>query len=1021
MKILAIRGKNLASLAGEFEIDFRREPLKQAGLFAITGKTGSGKTTILDAMCIALYEKSPRLEDIRNSNAIENNLQENNPRTILRRGSSEGYAEVDFMAVDGYEYRVRWSISRTRNNPNGNFRPTSYDLYNLSTGEHQALTATDHKREIPLLTGLTYEQFTRAVLLAQGKFSAFLKADENEKATILQTLTGTEIYSRISALIYSRYGQAKKELELVEEKKRGLVILTKEEIDTLNTKMNGLQQQQLKNEKEIQVLTAQKQWIERMAQLQAQHAEAMKRHAEAVAQMQACEPLIKRAERIDSIQPVRDTFIQKVSIERQRAGHEAQLNDLKVKLQGADKELTAALQQSKEAESLQKKTQEEYDAFKPIINEALKVEEQTRGCAKRAKEINENKERLAKEYATTLATIDNSRKEQQKKEEESKSIAEWFEKYKEFAEVIPAIPGIVANIQAIESSRKQMALREKTIADATVHLAHNEKRLAEVTKRKEELARTLTSEIAALRGRLVEGEPCPVCGSTHHTLVISNEATLAEKELEIAKEEVRKDEEYLTRSIEGYRNEISGGKGIIETLGKQVEELHAINMSQMQGVSNANCILTQENSAIKLSNLATEWKKRSERLTEAKEILSVIAKSLELSTVRATEQAKELQECEKTLSATNGEAKDLKERLTQLLGDWKTTENAEREFGRRIAEANRQFSAAAEKRASVADIYNRLKGSIEEKTRLIASNDELHKRLTAEVDSYLEKRDDGMSIAELAGLIEASKDIQQMRSVIEKATKAVTESKTTVAERERGIEEHLKSDTKPLEQREIKDIEEEIARITALRKTCADEISAINATLLKDKENNSLFAKYRAEYEAKESNANNWAKLNAVFGSAKGEKLMRLAQGYTLDILLDVANSHLKEFSGRYMLSRISRDSLGIKVIDLEMMSDCRSVHTLSGGETFLTSLAMSLALSTISSNRMSINSLFIDEGFGALDSETLKSAMDALEQLQNQGRKIGVISHLNEMIERIPTRITVTKNNNGKSRIEII
>ena len=1021
MKILAIRGKNLASLAGEFEIDFRREPLKQAGLFAITGKTGSGKTTILDAMCIALYEKSPRLEDIRNSNAIENNLQENNPRTILRRGSSEGYAEVDFMAVDGYEYRVRWSISRTRNNPNGNFRPTSYDLHNLSTGEHQALTATDHKREIPLLTGLTYEQFTRAVLLAQGKFSAFLKADENEKATILQTLTGTEIYSRISALIYSRYGEAKKELELVEEKKRGLVILTEEELDSLNAKMNGLQQQQQKNEKEIQVLTAQKQWIERMAQLQAQHAEAVKRHAEAVAQMQACEPLIKRAERIDSIQPVRDTFIQKVSIERQRAGHEAQLNDLKVKLQGADKELTAALQQSKEAETLQKKTQEEYDALKPIINEALKVEEQTRGCVKRAKEINENKERLAKEYATTLATIDNSRKEQQKKEEESKSIAEWFEKYKEFAEVIPAIPGIVANIQAIESSRKQMALREKTIADATVHLAHNEKRLAEVTKRKEELARTLTSEIAALRGRLVEGEPCPVCGSTHHTLVISDEATLAEKELEIAKEEVRKDEEYLIRSIEGYRNEISGGKGIIETLGKQVEELHAINMSQMQGVSNANVILTQENSATKLSNLTMEWKKKSEQLTEAKEKLSVIAKSLELSTVRATEQAKELQECEKTLSATNGEAEDLKDRLTQLLGEWKTTENAEKEFGRRITEANRQFSAATEKRASVADGYNRLKGSIEEKTRLIASNDELHKRLTAEVDSYLEKRDDGMTIAELAELIEASKDIQQMRSVIEKATKAVTESKATVAERERGIEEHLKSDTKLLEQREIKDIEEEIAGITAQRKSCTDEISAINATLLKDKENNQLFAKYRAEHKEKESNANNWAKLNMVFGSAKGEKLMRLAQGYTLDILLDVANSHLKEFSGRYMLSRISRDSLGIKVIDLEMMSDCRSVHTLSGGETFLTSLAMSLALSTISSNRMSINSLFIDEGFGALDSETLKSAMDALEQLQSLGRKIGVISHLNEMIERIPTRITVTKNSNGKSRIEII
>ena len=147
---------------------------------------------------------------------------------------------------------------------------------------------------------------------------------------------------------------------------------------------------------------------------------------------------------------------------------------------------------------------------------------------------------------------------------------------------------------------------------------------------------------------------------------------------------------------------------------------------------------------------------------------------------------------------------------------------------------------------------------------------------------------------------------------------------------------------------------------------------------------------------------------------------MRITQGYTLDILLDVANAHLKDFSGRYMLSRISPDSLGIKVIDLEMMSESRSVHSLSGGETFLASLALSLALSSISSSKMSIESLFIDEGFGALDKETLGSAMDALEQLQSKGRNICVISHLTEMLDRIPVKIKVAKGANGKSRIEI-
>ena len=139
MKILAIRGKNLASLEGEFEIDFKKEPLYSAGIFAIAGSTGSGKSTILDAMCIALYSRTPRLENIKNSNAIEvngsNSVSEDSIKTILRRGKYEGYAEAEFKAVDGEEYRIRWSIARTNNSPAGNFKKASYDLTNLTTGE----------------------------------------------------------------------------------------------------------------------------------------------------------------------------------------------------------------------------------------------------------------------------------------------------------------------------------------------------------------------------------------------------------------------------------------------------------------------------------------------------------------------------------------------------------------------------------------------------------------------------------------------------------------------------------------------------------------------------------------------------------------------------------------------------------------------------------------------------------------------------------------------------------------------
>ena len=163
-----------------------------------------------------------------------------------------------------------------------------------------------------------------------------------------------------------------------------------------------------------------------------------------------------------------------------------------------------------------------------------------------------------------------------------------------------------------------------------------------------------------------------------------------------------------------------------------------------------------------------------------------------------------------------------------------------------------------------------------------------------------------------------------------------------------------------------------------------------------------------------------WAKLNELAGSADGAKFRRIAQGYTLDILLNYANVQLRELTRRYRLERVP-DTLALQVIDRDMCDEVRTVHSLSGGESFLVSLALALGLSSLSSNRMRVESLFIDEGFGSLDADTLRVAMDALESLRTQGRKIGVISHVQEMTERIPVRVQVSREGTGKSIVRIV
>jgi DNA repair protein SbcC/Rad50 len=172
-----------------------------------------------------------------------------------------------------------------------------------------------------------------------------------------------------------------------------------------------------------------------------------------------------------------------------------------------------------------------------------------------------------------------------------------------------------------------------------------------------------------------------------------------------------------------------------------------------------------------------------------------------------------------------------------------------------------------------------------------------------------------------------------------------------------------------------------------------------------------------ADIEQQETVSQRWAKLNELIGSADGKKFRNYAQQFTLDVLLGYANRHLHELSRRYRLERIN-DTLALMVLDQEMGDEMRSVHSLSGGESFLVSLALALGLASLSSNRVRVESLFIDEGFGSLDTESLRVVMDALDGLQAMGRKVGVISHVQEMTERIGAKILIQRMTGGKSLV---
>lgn len=273
MKILAIRIKNLASIEGEFEIDFKKEPLKSAGIFAITGTTGSGKTTILDAICLALFAKTPRNIEAKENgiDLIDNGnykIKQGDIRSILRKGCSSAYAEVDFIGIDKQTYRASWNVRRAGNKLNGNLQSDTIELLNLESNLKFPEKKTETLKEIERLLGLNYEQFTRSVLLAQGDFTAFLKAEKDEKSSLLEKLTGTEIYSDISKKIYENYKNSETELRELNIKIEGIKTLPDSEYLEIKEKRLILLSQITEIESNIQKNKELLKWLDDLSKFQ---------------------------------------------------------------------------------------------------------------------------------------------------------------------------------------------------------------------------------------------------------------------------------------------------------------------------------------------------------------------------------------------------------------------------------------------------------------------------------------------------------------------------------------------------------------------------------------------------------------------------------------------------------------------------------------------------------------------------------------------------------------------------------
>ena len=1026
MKILAIRGKNLASLEGEFDIDFTIDPLKSSGIFAITGQTGAGKSTILDALCLALFDNAPRLNkaeaSVNVSDVEDKTITQKDSRNILRRGTSEGYAEVDFIALNGDKYRSRWMVRRARGKADGALQATSIKLENLTTNSEEQGTKSNLLNRIVELIGLTFDQFTRAVLLAQGDFANFLKAKSSEKAELLEKLTGTEIYSKISVSIYQKTSEARTALDLILQRMKDVKLLTDEELEAF------INEKKTKNEelKPIKIQTSQIEkklsWIKDDEQIKHEINQAEK-------ELEAIQTVIREASQrydymdmIDKSLEIRDSYIEYINknngqkkILTEIENNEANLKSISEQLEKISKSLSEAKKTLQESET-------KYNSLKPDINLAKELDLKIQASIEKLVELRKELETYKKQLLNSDQTIANLKGSKEKTTKDKDQLEKWFSDNEAYKTIVSKIDLIENLINAAYSAQKQKGNATNSLNTNISMLATSQEQLKTLDAEAERLNSLLPTEIINLRHKLVEGEACPVCGSSHHPFKdnIEQSQKINEEELETNKQRVQNNINKLKIQIE----QIQKGITEFETYIKNFEEQYINSYNSLK--DNLNLLPDWEikfNSGVlskDLSTFASQWNEYKKKLDSSALLLENVSARIITEERAKAPLLENISNKEKAYQAEEELYKKNIEQRKQLL-EGKSVEEVEvyytnlRESQSKLVEnLNTEKEKNDAQKASLA-------GKIDQQKKDAETNGKEIERLKIQIQEWLKDEKHQISAEILRDLISKSREwINQEKQYLAEIQNKRLTVEATLTERKKRNLNHLESEDKPLDEETKNSLSENLNTISELTENINKRLSEIEVALLSHEKGKEQVKTFEKEKNEKSELYENWSKLNDLLGSANGNKFKTIAQGYTLDVLLSYANKHLEDLTQRYSLEKIP-DTLALQVVDNDMLGEVRSVHSLSGGESFLISLALALGLSSLSSNRMKIESLFIDEGFGALDIDTLSVAMDALDNLQTQGRRIGVISHVEEMKERITTQIQVIKSANGRSSVKIV